>query len=132
LRSSPRPAAAAADRWSFQRFGVVRVVGGPRDVLLDFDRPAAPRLFPIWSVCRLVGVRPACVEYFRTRKGWHLWIRLQRPLEPAERVALQAVLGSDPRRETLNLMRVLAIRRNNIRGHWRTRWNLLFSTKLTP
>ncbi len=81
---------------------------------------------------RKLGLRPAFIEYFRTRKGWHVWIRLRRGLDRGERVALQALLGSDPRREELNLMRVIGIRRNGIRGEWSERWNLLFRHKLTP
>jgi len=51
---------------------------------------------------------------------------------PAELVAFQACCGSDQRRETLNLMRVLAIRKTPITSpFWRDRWNLLFSEKLT-
>lgn len=118
--------------WRLSRFGVVRVIGGPKDLLLDFDRAALPRLRPIWLVLRKVGIRPVFIESYRTRKGWHLWIRLERGIGAGSRVALQSILGSDPRREELNAMRVIAIERNHIRGHWRERWNLLFGGKLTP
>jgi len=49
----------------------------------------------------------------------------------AEQVAAQAILGSDKKREELNLMRVLAIRRNPKLDRWtRERWNLLFDYKI--
>jgi len=118
--------------WEVRRIGVIRTVGGPHDVFLDFDLGAVvPRLHPIWRLCRLVGLRPVWIESFRTRKGWHVWIRLRERLTPAERVAFQACAGSDPRREELNLMRVVAIRRNDPGPYWRERWNLLFERKLT-
>lgn len=117
-------------RWELRRFGVVRVVGKSRDVFLDFDDRRVPRLYPVWRLCRLVGVTPVFVETFRTRKGWHLWIRLRESLTNAERVAFQACAGSDVRREELNLMRVVAIRRRDPGPYWRQRWNLLFDHKL--
>jgi hypothetical protein len=91
-----------------------------------------PRLRPIWLVLRKLDLRPRWIETFRTRKGWHVWIKLTRAISRGARVALQAVLGSDPRREELNLMRVIAIERHDIRGTWAERWNLLFAHKLTP
>jgi hypothetical protein len=106
------------------------VVGKSRDVFLDFDDRRVPRLYPVWRLCRLVGVTPVFVETFRTRKGWHLWIRLRESLTNAERVAFQACAGSDVRREELNLMRVVAIRRRDPGPYWRQRWNLLFDHKL--
>ena len=51
-------------------------------------------------------------------------IKLNRSLAAIEMVALQSVLGSDPRRECLNLMRVL------YGGGADRRWNILYSSKL--
>jgi hypothetical protein len=98
---------------------------------LDMDQLVHPKLFTIWSVCRIIGVQPVWIESTRTRRGWHLRVYLDDRLTPAELVAFQAVCGSDRRREMLNLMRVLAIRRTPIRSRfWRARWNLLFAHKL--
>lgn len=116
--------------WELRRFGVVRVTGGPHDVFLDFDLRRVPRLYPVWRLCRLVGVRPVWIETFRTRKGWHVWIRLRERLTAGERVAFQACAGSDVRREELNLMRVVSIRRRDPGPFWRERWNILFERKL--
>lgn len=100
---------------------------------LDMDRRAIPRLRPLWAVCRIVGLRPMWIETRRTRHGWHVRIKLHDRLEPAELVAFQACCGSDSRREALNLMRVLAIRRNQITDpFWLKRWNLLYADKLAP
>lgn len=98
--------------------------------MLDFDFRRVPRVRPIWSVFRVVGLRPAWIRTDRTRRGWHVVIGLRENLQPAETVALQAILGSDDRREGLNLMRVIAIRKNPPPAFWKNRWNLLFSSKL--
>ena len=50
----------------------------------------------------------------------------ERRFLPIEHVAIQAILGSDFRRETLNLMRVLS----EPRGAGRKRWNILYEHKL--
>lgn len=73
----------------------------------------------------MLGVSPLFIRHDRTRRGWHVVIRWNRKFEPAERVALQAVLGSDVKRETLNLMRVIGGRH---RGN--KRWNILYSHKI--
>lgn len=113
------------------RFGVVKETADPRKILLDLDGNRAPNLRPVWAVCRLIGLRPLGYRLDRTRKGWHLVIWLSFALTPAETVAVQACMGSDPRREALNAMRVIAIRRNKIRNRfWLNRWNLLYAEKL--
>ena len=117
--------------------GLVRKTVDPRELLCDFDFPhdryrqrRGPRLGPLWVTLRTCQLRPQHVEYRRTRKGWHVVIRVRHALEPAEQVAVQAVLGSDRRREGLNLMRVLCMRRMGADRFWRIRWNLLFARKL--
>lgn len=95
---------------------------------------ASPRLRPIFTVLRMVGLRPAkdllCME--RTRRGWHVVITLEEKLLPAETVALQLALGDDQRRGALNLMRAIAIRKKRLQGNsfWSQRWNILFSGKV--
>jgi hypothetical protein len=64
------------------------------------------------------------VCYERTARGWHVVIGLSISITPIETVALQAILGSDPRRESLNLMRVL------YGGGSDKRWNILYKRKL--
>lgn len=99
--------------------------------LIDVDSRRSPSLRETVAVCRIVGVRPVWACYRRTRRGWHLILYLRDQLLPAECIALQCCLGSDARREALNLMRVLAIRRTPItRRYWVNRWNLLYRSKL--
>lgn len=96
---------------------------------IDVDSHAVPRLRKVWTVLRMCDLRPRSIECHRTRRGWHLLIVLTRTLLPSERVALQAVLGSDPWREALNLMRVLSIRKAGAPDFWINRWNLLYRSK---
>lgn len=115
-----------------RKFGIVKARTVLSRVYLDFDRRRVPRLVPLWAVCRIVGLRPIWIRSDRTRRGWHVVIALRERLEPAELVALQACMGSDRRRETLNLLRVIGMRRSPIRStFWHTRWNLLYASKLT-
>lgn len=119
------------------KFGIIDTFGGPRDLLLDFDRSSRePRLltrritYRIWGLCRRAGLRPHAIAWSRSRKGWHVHVHLSRRLTNGEIVAAQAILGSDRRRESLNLMRILAIRRDPPRRYWRHRWNVLFERKV--
>jgi hypothetical protein len=100
----------------------------------DFRRPdrRSPRLRPIFTVLRMVGLRPRLpIEMQRTRHGWHVVIRLNQKLSPAELVALQLCLGDDRKRGALNLMRARALRCCAVTPYWRKRWNILYSHKLT-
>jgi hypothetical protein len=101
-----------------------------RELFLDFDRPRPPTLKMIWTVLRAMNLRPGAIEYRRSRRGWHVVVPVNASLLPAEQVALQAVMGSDSRRELLNAMRVLSIRRRGARPFWRARWNLLYAHKI--
>jgi hypothetical protein len=82
------------------------------------------------AVLRTIGLRPQWLRTDRTRRGWHVIIKLTRSLLPAETVAVQALLGSDSRRESLNLMRAISVQRRDPGAFWRRRWNLLFTYKL--
>jgi hypothetical protein len=115
---------------TFGRIGKVEHVTDLYCAYLDFDRISVPLLQPIFAVCHIVGVRPMWIESRRTARGWHIRIMFRDRFEPAELVAFQAACGSDPRREALNLMRVLCIRRCGASPFWRKRWNLLYSEKL--
>ncbi len=70
------------------------------------------------------GLKAKWTRYDRTKRGWHVLIRINRWLEPKETVALQAILGSDPAREVYNLIRAMT---GKMEGG---RWNFLFERKL--
>lgn len=57
-------------------------------------------------------------------------MRLGRKITPFCIVALQSILGSDPGRESLNLMRLLQIERHGADRFSAARWNLMFERKL--
>lgn len=99
-----------------------------KTVMCDFDTPRPPSLWEVNRVFHILDIKPRWMRYDRTRRGWHLVIRLPRPLQKPALVALQAILGSDPRRETLNLMRALSVRWDRFNSQ---RWNVLFREKLT-
>lgn len=60
-------------------------------------------------------------------KGWHMVAVVSpRPRSAVETVALQLLLGSDPRREGYNLNRALAVDAGLVSPFWRRRWNVLY------
>ena len=114
------------------RIGVVDHVAHPQRAYIDVDQHRPPSVSQISAVARIVGLRIVWTLYRRTRRGWHVIIAMRDHLSPGETIALQACLGSDRRRETLNLMRAVSVRTGRIRGFWSERWNLLYSSKLQP
>lgn len=59
--------------------------------------------------------------------GRHVVLTLLREFPPLAVVAMQAILGSDGRRETFNLLR--ALRLSEAPAFWHERWNVLYSEK---
>lgn len=110
----------------FRTWGEIAEFTSTHTALLDFDGPKAIGMLNLFGICRLVGLRPIWTQYRRTKRGWHCIIRFHEPLLPAEIVALQAVCGSDPKREALNLARV----RSCYNHHGKKRWNILYRVKL--
>lgn len=99
-------------------------------LLLDFDRPSLPRNFDalLHHCVERWMLTVEAVSYARSRRGWHVAIYVRERLCPGEIVAMQALLGSDPARERLNLGR--ARRLQGAPEFWRRRWNVLYSRKL--
>lgn len=96
-------------------------------VKLDIDGALPADLFArIFWVFHMLGYGVDSIRQDKTRRGWHVVIEVRRRLAPKTVVALQAILGSDPRRELFNLVRVLGLARHSM--FWRERWNVLYST----
>jgi len=114
------------ERLSFSRFGKMKEFSDPRKIMLDIDRPEPISTWEINRVFHILGICPESIRYDRTRHGWHVVIMLPVALEKTAIVALQAILGSDPRRETLNLFRALSTVWDTFREE---RWNILFQYK---
>jgi hypothetical protein len=92
---------------------------------LDFDG-RIPRgfLYRLRHCMHLWRWKVEGVRYDRTRRGWHVLVGIRQAITPPLVVAAQAVLGSDPARESYNLMRVQRPRR----GFFRDRWNVLYKS----
>jgi len=85
-----------------------RVVTFPRpnELFLDIDSEIAMRRF-VRGVTRLSGVTYLVRPSPSGRPGrHHVVVTMPRPVSPMERIALQAILGSDPIREMLSWFRI--------------------------
>jgi len=112
---------------------LIGFLADPHLILLDHDKKN-PRSWPppsaeeVFHVARTLNLSVKSVLYHRTRGGIHLVVEVRENLSALERVALQGVLRSDPRRTLLNLMRVRSLGRVN--SFWRKRWDILYEEKL--
>lgn len=94
---------------------------------LDFDGPLPPKLLPwITQCCKLWRWPLEAVRYDRTKRGWHVIIGVRRRVPFAHVVAAQAIFGSDPKRESFNLMRSQAVRAGRVSSFWARRANVLY------
>lgn len=101
-------------------------------VKLDYDGKPLP-MDELRFRLRLAGYT---IRRWTTRrspggKGWHreVWLDPE-PDTPAIIVALQAVLGSDPRREACNIQRIRSL--PNMDPFWQEedRWNVLYEANI--
>lgn len=97
---------------------------------LDYDRLCPPRdsYRRVVAALRWLRLRPLAIVYRRTARGWHVKVAVSRRCSALVVVALQAIMGSDPRRETFNLVRARVLPR--VPSEWRTRYSVLFGRKL--
>lgn len=94
---------------------------------LDVDSPRCPALLDrVRWVARWLHWSVQYIEYRRTRRGWHVIITVRQRVTPFCVVAVQAILGSDWRRETFNLVRVRTMRARRLPRFWRDRFNVLY------
>ena len=95
----------------------------------DFDGPLPADLE--WRVGVLTRHQRWTVEYVwyrKTRRGWHVIVRVAETVAPIVTVAVQAMLGSDWKRENYNLARAGQLA--NVPPSWREarRWNALYTS----
>jgi hypothetical protein len=101
---------------------------------LDFDNPINLEELDkaIYNVAQMSGIKLERLAVHNTKRGNHVIVSAEwldrKELTPAETVALQLLLGSDPKREALNLMRAHNL--GDAPDFWRDRWNVLYSEKL--
>ncbi len=89
--------------------GLVKEWAEPHKTLCDYDGALPLDLFErCLRLSRMIGVRMTSWRCDKTKRGHHVVITWDRDFQPAEIVALQAILGSDSNRESMNLMRLLS------------------------
>ena len=84
---------------------------------------------PLGSLCHITGLSVEWIRWDRTQHGWHVTIQVRQKLTLAETIAAQAILGSDTKREMLNLARCISLRKRPSR-YWEARANILYSRKV--
>ena len=93
-----------------EKLGMVIVLPSPRDLFVDIDTEADfVWLLAMVAVAGGVGVQLEVDHVNASKSGLprrHVYLTADRDLTPTERIALQATLGSDRKRELLSLLRV--------------------------
>lgn len=95
------------------------------EIKCDYDG-ALPRDLSkrIALVCRAHGLRVEVVRIRKTVRGWHVRITVRRRVAFWRVVLVQALLGSDWKRELYNSRRAIAWR--SVPAFWRDRANVLY------
>jgi len=94
-------------------------------ILIDVDGPLHDVEWRCQQLVRLGVIRVRMIRYDRTAHGWHVIVDVPGRRSSLEVVALQAIIGSDWKREAFNLMRVKNL--DGVPLYWRQRWNVLYS-----
>jgi hypothetical protein len=87
----------------------------------ELERAVFQRLDVICAVLTLHR-KALCVT--RTRHGWHVIVQVSETIHPQGIVAIQAICGSDWRRETYTLQK--ARRLHAVDAYWRDRFNTTY------
>lgn len=117
----------------FEKFGHIDSISDLPEgtvALMDYDSGSCPRIMQLNSICRILGIEYSSLMLHRTRRGWHLAIAISGRFKRVELIALQAILGSDPMREAMNLARVRQIEAFGAPKYWLQRHNILYDYKL--
>ena len=118
-------------RLRFRPWGILKEGNDGSRLYIDIDQREAKPLREMWYRFRVLGVRFEWIRYDRTDRGWHIVCQLTRAYDPVAIVAMQAVFGSDPERESFNLARVIENRRKGASAWKKSRTNILFSRKIS-
>ena len=102
------------------------------EILLDYDHEPPRDLLHRWAFVRrwLKLVRSGPMVVTRTKRGWHVRAGVCGQVEPSVVVAVQAIMGSDWKRETYNLVRARGLARAPAFWRQQGRWNVLYARKL--
>jgi hypothetical protein len=96
-------------------------------IKLDIDSEHEPDLSIIHGLLRRSGyaIQSASMQRSPSGEGWHVRINVMpRPHFPFEVVALQAICGSDPYREAMQMNRAREF--SKAPKHMRDAWNVLY------
>lgn len=93
-----------------QELGLVVRYPEPNELFIDIDdKPSLERFCKQWKIFQESGIATA----YHSRKSpsglrdrWHITVTLSRELIATERILLQALLGSDPKRELLSWLQL--------------------------
>lgn len=121
---------------------------------LDFDAPIDPDEIEkaVFNLANMVQMNLELRAIHPTKRGHHVIVNAEwkalpsagertrlahaviplkalYELSPVETVAMQLLLGSDPKREAFNLLRAHNL--GDAPAFWRDRWNVLYAEKLT-
>lgn len=94
-------------------------------IKLDIDRKVYSGSSRIFAVCSLLNLKIISSRMLRSQNGnFHWIIELEQSLNPIQTVAIQALMGSDWKRECFNLLRAnqLKDKSSTVKNHW----NVLF------
>lgn len=96
-------------------------------IMCDYDgRIPADLTERLQMIVRVERLRVEFVRIDRTRHGYHMVVECRNRIAPMRLVLIQALLGSDWKREAFNAQRVKWLR--SIPTFWRSRWNVLYHT----
>lgn len=123
-KQKSKSAVSANEGLQLGRMGRVKRYGTPDVSLCDIDTARCPTLERVFRLARVLGVGIVWIRLDRSHSGrWHLLVKWRARFSKLEMIAIQAILGSDFKREAFNLYRV----RSGVRSR---RWNFLFESKL--
>jgi hypothetical protein len=125
---------------SVERCGIVKQYASPFLLLLDVDaksqlggiarRPKIALRRVLKNLASIAHTLPLKIEWLRIERssgggGFHVIAKTASALDKVTQVCIQALSGSDPVRERLNLMRARSVQAGK-----RTDWQYLFKEKL--
>jgi hypothetical protein len=112
----------------FRKWGIVKELHSNFKILCDFDSSAIPAPC-LYSLVHTLGLTVEWFRYDRTKRGWHLIIKVKEFLTDAEIIACSLILGSDIDRARLDLTRAISIRLHPSK-FWHKRVSILFDRKI--
>lgn len=114
--------------------GEVAIYSKPNILLLDFDDMESYEVFEkrYCEFASIIGATDRLSLPSPSGRGRHVYIKLDKSCSISERFAIQAALGSDPKREILGLSEYLDGSKTTIDDDYRTNPIFLFEKDIRP